>query len=252
VIIYLHRSRWRPGQRLAMGGATAALAVALAWASFGDRGSMRGTLPAISSYATSAASEGQENPSTTTATSRHVAARTSSGDSVSPQIAVVPPAPPFRYVGHWKEHRETTVVLSDRGRNLLVRVPGAFDDRYQVLAVDEHRLVLKYLPLGIVQTLALSPGAPWIVGSAARSAPPTPATPTQVVEPAPIVGSAVQPARPTLGTLTQVSEPAPQVTSSGRRKKATDEESSMEAPGLPAMASPAYGATAQGAAEPEN
>ena len=42
MIIYLHTSRWRPGQRLAIGGATAALVAAVAWASLGERGaSMR-------------------------------------------------------------------------------------------------------------------------------------------------------------------------------------------------------------------
>jgi hypothetical protein len=142
-------------------------------------------------------------------------ARQSAAQARPPQAATdeQAPVPPFRYVGHWKEHGATSVVLGDRGRTLVVRVPGAVDERYQVVSVDEHRLVMKYLPLGIVQTLTLSPGAPWMVRSAAPSAPTT-----QAIGP-------------------PVSVPVPQDAgpSTSVRRKAADVESSMEAPGLPVV-----------------
>jgi hypothetical protein len=143
------------------------------------------------------------------------AARGSAAQARAPQGATdeQAPVPPFRYVGHWKEHGATSVVLGDRGRTLVVRVPGAVDERYQVVSVDEHRLVIKYLPLGIVQTLTLSPGAPWMVRSAAHS------TPTlQAISP-PISAPVPQDAGP----------------STSVRRKAADVESSMEAPGLPVV-----------------
>ena len=171
----------------------------------------------------------------TRAPNRAAAVRAPSTAPAVNESSAVPPAPPFQYVGHWKVHGATTVVLSERGRNLLVRVPGAFDDRYHVLAVDEHRLVMKYLPLGIVQTLALSPGAPWTVRPPAQSASPTEATDAPVEVPAPEASNR----------------------STSVRMKAGDVESSMEAPGLPvAPAQPLYGAMASPAAsndaEPEN
>jgi len=236
MIIYLHTSRWRPGQRLAIGGATAALVVAVAWASLGDRGASMRAAPRTAGFdPAAAASEGRTEPFETRTPTRAAAVRAPSTAPAANESSAVPPAPPFQYVGHWKGHGATTVVLSERGRNLLVRVPGAFDDRYHVLAVDEHRLVMKYLPLGIVQTLALSPGAPWTVRNPAR------------------------PASPTEATAAPVEVPAPEASnrSTSVRMKAGDVESSMEAPGLPvAPTQPLYGATASPVAsndaEPEN
>jgi hypothetical protein len=47
--------------------------------------------------------------------------------------------------------------LGDRGRNIVVRVPGDVDGRYRTVSIDENRLVLKDMPLGVLRTLSLFP-----------------------------------------------------------------------------------------------
>ena len=228
MIIHLQTSRWRPGQRLALGGATAALVAAVAWASLGERG---GSVRAVPRAIVSAPIEGvgptapldRQGPV-------RAAARAPAPASVDTDGSV-PATPPFRYVGHWKEHGATTVVLSDRGRNLLVRVPGVFDDRYHILAVDEHRLVVKVMPLGTVQTLTLSPGAPWTMSPTARVASPTAVAAVPVPTP----------------------EPEPSWARTSVRRKAGDAESSMETPGLPVASAIGAAPSATPAdAEPDN
>ena len=231
MIIHLQTSRWRPGQRLAIGGATAALVVAVAWASLGERGGPLRTTPRPTAFeAAPAAFGGAAGSLDSRAAVRAPAVRAPAHASADTGTAAAPSTPPFQYVGHWKDHGTTTVVLSDRGRNLLVRVPGAFDDRYHILSVDEHRLVLKVLPLGIVQTLTLSPGASWTMREPARPAAPTPAAAAPAV----------------------VTEPEQPWARTAVRRKPGDAESSMEAPGLP-LAPAGFGAIAPPPeAEPEN
>ena len=222
MIIHLQTSRWRPGQRLAIGGATAALVVAVAWASLAEGGGSMRSVPRVAGFeAAPARLEDHGEPFDVRAPARRAAVRAPAPASVDADSAAVPSTPPFQYVGHWKEHGATTVVLSDRGRNLLVRVPGAFDDRYHILSVDEHRLVLKVLPLGIVQTLSLTPGASWTARVPAPAASPTARAFAPVPAPEP---------------------EAPWARTSVRRKPG-DAQSSMEAPGLPL-------ASAIGAASP--
>ena len=224
MIIHLQTSRWRPGQRLAIGGATAALVAAVAWASLGERASSMRTAPvSVAPVVAPGAFERRIDPFDTSASVR-AAARAFAPSPVVAEGPTVPPMPPFQYVGHWKKDGVTTVVLSDRGRNLLVRVPGAFDDRYHIVSVDENRLVLKVLPLGAVQTLTLSPGAAWTMREPVRTASPT---------------AAPEPEAPWARTSV--------------RRKPGDAESSMEAPGLPvASAIGVVSPPAPADAEPEN
>jgi len=234
MIIHLQTSRWRPGQRLAIGGATAALVAAVAWASLGERASSMRTAPvSVAPVVAPGAFERRIDPFDTSASVR-AAARAFAPSPVVAEGPTVPPMPPFQYVGHWKKDGVTTVVLSDRGRNLLVRVPGAFDDRYHIVSVDENRLVLKVLPLGAVQMLTLSPGAAWTMREPVRTASPTAAVAAPAAAPEP---------------------EAPWARTSVRRKPG-DAESSMEVPGLPVASPAAFGAAAHAAspsdAEPEN
>jgi len=70
---------------------------------------------------------------------------------VPPPEAAAPPEPspvtaapaPLQYVGHWMEGSRRAVLLGYQGRNVVVRVPGSVDDRYEVVAADERQVVLR-------------------------------------------------------------------------------------------------------------
>lgn len=83
------------------------------------------------------------------------------------QAAAPPPPPPppqapplpFTYLGKWVEKGQTTVFLARGEHHIAVRGPGRLDDSYTVESVNEHQIVLNYVPLNIRQALALAPGA---------------------------------------------------------------------------------------------
>jgi hypothetical protein len=69
-----------------------------------------------------------------------------------------PPALPFSFLGKLTEGGETRIVLYSGGRTLDVRHAGRLDDQYQVDEIHDDHLVLRYLPLGVQQVLALASG----------------------------------------------------------------------------------------------
>ena len=229
MIIHLHTSRFSSRRKVAWVGALGGLIV-LGAASVSMQGSPLRGRPLHAASTAFAPLDGAAAVAAESGRPADRAARGGAGQARATQAAAdqQAPLPPFRYVGHWTEHGATSVVLGDRGRTLVVRVPGAVDERYQVVSVDEHRLVMKYLPLGIVQTLTLSPGAPWMMRSPARST-----AATQAIGP------------PTSARAPQDAGPSTSV-----RRKSADVESSMGAPGLPVVGTPAPPSAAK--PEPEN
>lgn len=75
-------------------------------------------------------------------------------------VVVAPPPLPYAYVGSWREGDRFHVFLK-RGA-LTFRVTGlnAIDDQYVVVAADEARVSIRYLPLGTVQVLRLERPVP--------------------------------------------------------------------------------------------
>jgi hypothetical protein len=69
-----------------------------------------------------------------------------------------PQAPqlPFSYLGKITEGGTPTILLHGDGKTWKLRAPGPIDERYQVDAIFEDRIVIRYLPLGTEQVLALS------------------------------------------------------------------------------------------------
>ena len=71
----------------------------------------------------------------------------------------VPPPPPqapplpFAYLGRMVDDGQTTVFLVRQDRNYIVRLGDTLDGAYRVDSIEEHKLVLTYLPLGAEQTL---------------------------------------------------------------------------------------------------
>ena len=77
-----------------------------------------------------------------------------------PQRTQVPapqaPAFPFSFFGKMSDGGVTTIVLYGEGRIFKVRGTGPLDDRYQVDAIYDDHLVIRYLPLGTEQVVELS------------------------------------------------------------------------------------------------
>jgi hypothetical protein len=83
--------------------------------------------------------------------------------------AATAPALPFTYLGSWKENGKTVVFVRRDDRSYKIEGPGPLDPEYAVRSVDERRISLKYLPLGIVQELRLDASEP--VASAVAAVP---------------------------------------------------------------------------------
>ena len=67
------------------------------------------------------------------------------------------PALPYSYLGRWQENGKTVVYLQENGHDVVqVHGPGRLNDRYAVESVADDRMVLKYLPMGLRQTLVLT------------------------------------------------------------------------------------------------
>ncbi len=168
MIMYLRTSRWTSQQRLVTAGALLAALAALAWSMTPVERSRAPTAHAPLSDRPSLAQTAVADqtrlrdiePPSPTGEPPATAAQQPAADAASNA-----PIPPFRYVGHWTERGTSTVVLSGGGQSVVVRVPGRFDERYEVLSVDDARLVVRFLPTGSVRTLELKPGAAWLRGS---------------------------------------------------------------------------------------
>jgi len=164
MILYLHTSGWTPPRRrLALSMAcVAAAAGALWWAGVGERNAViHHGQPAANDRSAASGWDGAR-PDVQRSAKPVAAALTEvsigpAGASHS-QAVVAEAAAPFTYVGQWTDAGVTRVVLGDRGRNLVVRVPGEVDGRYRAISIDENRLVLKDMPLGVLRTLPLVPG----------------------------------------------------------------------------------------------
>jgi len=75
------------------------------------------------------------------------------------RAAPQPPPLPYVYLGKLIQEDETVVFLSRQDQNYIVRSGERLEDLYRVEAIEEDRLVVKYLPLGIRQTLAFESAA---------------------------------------------------------------------------------------------
>jgi hypothetical protein len=102
-----------------------------------------------------------------------------------------PQAPPvaFTYGGKLAKEGAIIAVLMRQDREHIVQAGDTLDGIYRIEAIDDERVVLKYLPLGTRQTLSFgAPGAPVSAkaasgalvsaiptsGAPPRDAPPTP------------------------------------------------------------------------------
>jgi hypothetical protein len=64
-----------------------------------------------------------------------------------------PPAMPYSYVGSWRERDRLHLYLRRGDVTYSIQGPGPLGDDYAVVAADEDRVSLRYLPLGSVQVL---------------------------------------------------------------------------------------------------
>ena len=76
-----------------------------------------------------------------------------------PPPPTAPPLP-FAYVGRWQEKGQTIVVLSRDNQHYIAQAGEQLDASYVLESVDKDRLVIRYVPLGIAQTLPFASGAP--------------------------------------------------------------------------------------------
>lgn len=75
----------------------------------------------------------------------------------SPPPPSAPPIP-FTYLGRMVDAGVTTVFLTDRQRNLAVKVGEVIDNNYKLEQITDSSLTLTYLPLNAQQQMSL--GAP--------------------------------------------------------------------------------------------
>ncbi|MGH8640152.1 MAG: hypothetical protein ACRET6_00495 [Burkholderiales bacterium] len=66
------------------------------------------------------------------------------------------PALPFTYLGRLLSGETTTVFLSRKDDNYIARVGDTLDGTYAVEKIEEAKITLIYLPLGVLQTLSFS------------------------------------------------------------------------------------------------
>jgi len=97
---------------------------------------------------------------------------------VTPVVAAVPQPPrlPYALLGKWTAAGRTAVYLKRGDHSVVINAPGPLDEQYAVQSLDERRMVLKYLPLGTLQTIDLD-AVPARSTSTARTAPVAPAAP---------------------------------------------------------------------------
>jgi hypothetical protein len=63
-------------------------------------------------------------------------------------------------MGKWIEDGDVIVFLTKQDRTYIVRAGDTLDRTYRVEKIEEDRLVLNYLPLGIRQTLQFAAAPP--------------------------------------------------------------------------------------------
>jgi hypothetical protein len=142
-IIY-NRPRWSIGRRAAVAGALLAAVVMPMW--LGSLASGASSIDTSSSIVSAASARTPVvDPvvplSAPAASPPPPAALPRSAESPSPVSE--PPAAPYRYSGHWRQGSHTVLVLSGSGYSLVARVPGPVDDRFDVVSIDDQRVLLR-------------------------------------------------------------------------------------------------------------
>ncbi len=69
-----------------------------------------------------------------------------------------PTAPPlqFKYLGKVIDGNQTKIILSQSGKNIVVKLGERIDDQYRFDAIDNEAITLTYLPLNVEQTLIIN------------------------------------------------------------------------------------------------
>lgn len=173
MILYMRTQRTGV-PRLALAGAALIAVLAAWWLSGGASSSGWGSDPAAAGPPTPAAvrAAAVAPPAAPQAMARPAPT------AAAPTVAA--PPPPMQYVGQWMEGSRLAVVLGHQGRNVVVRVPGRVDDRYEVVSADDRELVLRDLVAGTTQRLALGGGVPAANPAAGTTAAPAPAAAPEV------------------------------------------------------------------------
>jgi hypothetical protein len=78
------------------------------------------------------------------------------GPDRTPPARLKPADMPYRFIGQSAPGTETAIVLFGRGRVVTLHGPGPLDDEYVVEAVFDDYLVLRHVPTGAGQFLALT------------------------------------------------------------------------------------------------
>jgi len=74
------------------------------------------------------------------------------------QRSAPPTAPPlqFKYLGKVIDGNQTKIILSQSGKNIVVKLGERIDDQYRFDAIDNETITLTYLPLNVEQTLIIN------------------------------------------------------------------------------------------------
>lgn len=74
------------------------------------------------------------------------------------QRSAPPTAPPlqFKYLGKVIDGNQTKIILSQSGKNIVVKLGERIDDEYRFDAIDNEAITLTYLPLNVEQTLIIN------------------------------------------------------------------------------------------------
>ena len=90
------------------------------------------------------------------------------GAAPAPAVPLAPPIP-YAFAGRRDEGGRSVVILSRQGRLVAVHGPGLLDPSYEVEAIDERHVVLRYLPTMARQLLPLPASRPAAPHGAAAS-----------------------------------------------------------------------------------
>jgi hypothetical protein len=176
MIIYSRQKRWTPRHWAAV-GAAASLSLSLTWwfsdAGPGGRRAADDGVRAVAVHAPAARAAGGGPVGAVKA-------------DETPRAPAQPPAMPFRYVSHWMDNGTPVAVLASGTQQFVVRVPGLVGAGYELLSVDDRQAVLRYLPLGTLESVARTTGAAadgTVAAPAVPAVPPPPAPSSDPLEP---------------------------------------------------------------------
>ncbi len=72
------------------------------------------------------------------------------------KAATTPPPLQFKYLGKVIDGNQTKIILSQSGKNIVVKLGERIDDQYRFDAIDNETITLTYLPLNVEQTLIIN------------------------------------------------------------------------------------------------